>query len=246
MQFGPWSFRPALWPTIATLLMLPLLIALGFWQLDRGNQKQQVMQAFEKNAQGKPEILTARQIQEQDQQSLLWHKVQIKGQFDTTHQFLLDNQPMDFKMGYYVYTPFGLDDSTTHILINRGWIAANPDRKILPDVKLPTEKLFIIGTVKQPQGTGLVLSEDLIEKLPNGLNRIQQVKLDQIEELAGVKLQPYIVRLNKESPAGYTRNWPPPGSGKEKHYAYAFQWFAMALAVFIIYIVVNTKKPKKI
>jgi surfeit locus 1 family protein len=226
--------------------MLPLLIAMGFWQLDRGNQKQQVMQAFEKNAQGKPEIFTARQIQEHDLQSLLWHKVQLKGQFDNAHQFLLDNQPMGFKMGYYIYTPFRLDESSTYILINRGWVTANPDRKILPEIKLPTEKLSIIGTVKQPQGTGMVLSEDLVEKLPNGLIRIQQVKLEQIGELAGVELQPYIVRLNEASPAGYMRNWPLPGFGKEKHYAYAFQWFAMALAVMIIYIVVNTKKSKKI
>ena len=34
-----WKFRPGLWPTVATLILLALFVRLGFWQLDRADQK---------------------------------------------------------------------------------------------------------------------------------------------------------------------------------------------------------------
>ena len=35
MRFGNYKFSPGLWPTLATLLLLPLLTGLGIWQLER-------------------------------------------------------------------------------------------------------------------------------------------------------------------------------------------------------------------
>lgn len=40
-------------------------------------------------------------------------------------------------------------------------------------------------------------------------------------------------------------NWQPAASGPEKHYGYAFQWFAMAAALTILFIVVNLSKSER-
>jgi surfeit locus 1 family protein len=43
---------------------------------------------------------------------------------------------------------------------------------------------------------------------------------------------PYVLLLNTDEEDGYVRRWKPPDSGTSTHYGYAFQWFAMALALF--------------
>ncbi|MGB2972191.1 MAG: SURF1 family cytochrome oxidase biogenesis protein, partial [Candidatus Competibacter sp.] len=46
LQLGDWLFQPG-WPsTLATLLLLPLLLGLGFWQSDRARQKAELQTAF--------------------------------------------------------------------------------------------------------------------------------------------------------------------------------------------------------
>ncbi len=244
MQSGSWSFRPALWPSLATLISFPLLLSLGFWQLDRAAEKEQIMENFEVSFNGAPTDLNLEPSNLDDPAFMQWRKIKVTGTFESEHQFLLDNQPMNFKTGYLVFTPFKLKNESTRILINRGWVPSNPDRRILPTVSVSEESLTISGTAKQPPFSGIALSEDLSENLANGLIRIQQVDLEKIESTTEQKFLPYIVRLDKEDPQGYQRDWVLPGSGAEKHYGYAFQWFAMAAALLIIYFVVNFKRKR--
>ena len=244
MQSGSWNFRPALWPSLATLISFPLLLSLGFWQLDRAAEKEQVMQKFEANFSSTPVDLNMNLPDLNDHAAMQWRNITVSGNFESTHQFLLDNQPMNFKTGYLVFTPFKLKDKPTRVLINRGWVPANPDRRILPDVSVSKESLTISGTAKKPPFSGVVLSEDLSENLENGLIRIQQVDLEKIATTTGETFLPYIVRLDIDDSQGYQRDWVLPGSGAEKHYGYAFQWFAMAAALIIIYFVVNFKRKR--
>ena len=56
------------------------------------------------------------------------------------------------------------------------------------------------------------------------------------------KLLPYIVRLSPESKQGYIRKWKVRDSGENIHIGYAYQWFAFAITLFVIYFVMNIKK----
>jgi surfeit locus 1 family protein len=38
------------------------------------------------------------------------------------------------------------------------------------------------------------------------------------------------------------RNWAPPGFPPMRHIGYAVQWFALALTLFVIYVVTNTRR----
>ena len=58
-------------------------------------------------------------------------------------------------------------------------------------------------------------------------------------------LYPYIIRLSPESNHGYIRNWQLQNSGENVHVGYAFQWFAFAATLFVIYFVMNIKKKVK-
>ena len=101
----------------------------------------------------------------------------------------------------------------------------------------PTNKAII----KEIPKTGLLLKELPPEEMKNGFYRVQRIDLAELEELTSTKLLPYVIRLSPESEHGYYRKWPLPGSGEDKHNGYAFQWFAFATVLFIIYFLLNIK-----
>ena len=39
MRVGKWQFDPSLWPSLATLVLLVVLVLLGMWQLRRAEYK---------------------------------------------------------------------------------------------------------------------------------------------------------------------------------------------------------------
>jgi surfeit locus 1 family protein len=64
-----------------------------------------------------------------------------------------------------------------------------------------------------------------------------------MQEYSG-KLVPYELRLAAEAPSGFARQWPEPGSGHERHLGYAWQWFAMAATVAVLYLLLNLRREE--
>ena len=60
--------------------------------------------------------------------------------------------------------------------------------------------------------------------------RVQQIELDKFSQLISKKLLPFVVYLDKNDPVGFKKNWQPIVMPPEKHRAYAFQWFSLAVA----------------
>jgi surfeit locus 1 family protein len=54
-----------------------------------------------------------------------------------------------------------------------------------------------------------------------------------------------LVLLDPDQPDGYVRNWAPPGFPPMRHIGYAVQWFGLALALAVIYVVTNFKRAPK-
>jgi len=58
------------------------------------------------------------------------------------------------------------------------------------------------------------------------------------------ELAPVSVLLDAGAEDGYLRRWRPIEFGPDRHIGYAVQWFALALTLLIIYIVVNFRRSK--
>ena len=63
--------------------------------------------------------------------------------------------------------------------------------------------------------------------------------------MINVKLWPYILLQEPEQNSKLIRDWKIVVSPPEKNISYAVQWFSLALALIIIFIVVNAKKIKR-
>ena len=243
MQIGAWQFTPNLWPSVATLVILPVLLALGFWQLDRADQKRTIHTEFLQHQADEIIDLNSAHSLRVNKNEMMWRNVKVSGQFETSMQVLLDNQVVNSVAGYYVYTPFQLMNEDAWVLVNRGWLAAGNDRNVSPDFgEVENTDTEITGVAKDVPLTGILLGDEKIEQMSEDVFRVQRINLQEIEELVEHDLLPYVIRLHAGSANGYHRNWRLPGSGEERHLGYAFQWFAMAAVLLIIYIVVNLKK----
>src|SRR5687768_2143218 len=102
-----YSFRPRAWPLALGALGCAAGIALGNWQSGRAEEKR-----------------TAARVE----------RVVVRGQFLHQHTLLLDNRLRQGRPGYEVLTPLALEDGRTHVLVNRGWVAAGASRDTPPAV----------------------------------------------------------------------------------------------------------------
>jgi surfeit locus 1 family protein len=249
LHIGKYRFKPKLIPTMATIILVPFLISLGLWQLDRAEQKKQIDNGV-KASQAK-EALNLNSISTTvtsfDFSKELYRTASLKGVYDNQHQYLLDNRTYKGRAGFHVLTPFILSGTKQGVLINRGWIAYQGTRENIPDINVTTENLQIKGVMKQ-QTRAIVLKEmsdtDKFNRQPYP-KLVQSIQLNKLANDLGIKLLPLIIELNKADKTGFSRDWQPYYGSIDKHNAYALQWFVMAAILLFLYIKLNTKKSTK-
>lgn len=221
-------------PTLVFLMLLPLLLALGFWQLDRAEQKRALL---EQQKQG----LTAEAVRlspamAEPPAALKYKRVEAQGRYDADHQFLLDNRISDGKVGYFVLTPFILKGSDKAVLINRGWVPANPDRAKLPDLRMQQMPTDVKGRINSFPSVGIKLAGAEIPAA-GWPSTVQVANSDILSGRLGYPLFQFQIELDKDQPEGYRREWRssavmPPA----QHVAYATQWFALAFLLTMLFV----------
>lgn len=231
-----YCFSPRWLPTLATLLVLPLLISLGVWQLHRAAEKRVLQDYYQARAQAAPIDINHLSTIQKD---LQFYSVMMTGHFDNAHTFLLDNKFYQHKVGYQVITPFMVKDNNKVVLINRGWIPQGNDRQQLPEILGVKGEVVLRGIVSVPEKT-FTLGHD-----NNNLiwpKRVEDINLLVMAKMLQQPVYPFVVLLSTDSPYGFSREWQPFNGKIASHYGYAFQWFALAITLLIIFLAVNTHK----
>ena len=239
-RIGGFEFKPGLWPTLVTLLVLPCLLALGLWQMDRATQKQALMEKYSDRGADQPLLL------ERDTGSseyLHYRPALAKGYYDSTHQFLLDNRTRHGRAGYQVLTPFRIATSGQLVLVNRGWIPQGMTRDELPDIRIDDGIREIEGILYLPPEKTFSLGEGK-ENAPGWPKLLQHVQFDLQQRQLGHALIPAVLLLAPDMSDGFVREWQPAFLSPEKHRGYAFQWFSLAGALILIYLIVNFRRNK--
>jgi len=255
LKIGKFLFSPKLIPTLATIILVPLLASLGLWQLDRADQKREidkgVMQAQAMEALDLNTYVKKGNIKEASFSKDFYRTASLSGHYDTDHQYLLDNRTYKGQAGYHVLTPFLLDDTNQSVLINRGWITYQGTRENIPDITISKNTISIEGVMKK-QGRAIVLNNaNNIEKLETSYPKlIQSIQLSKLSKDLTIKntvekngeLLPIIIELDKADETGFIRDWQPYYGSIDKHNAYALQWFAFSGILLFLFIKLNTKR----
>ena len=239
MRLGAFDFKPTLWPTVVTLLLLPLMTGLGLWQLERADWKQALVDTHEGRARLSPIALRpGAEIGDEAQ----YRRVFARGYYDMEHQLLLDNKTYQGHAGYHVLTPLRLAESDAVVLVNRGWVSLGKSRAELPELPGTDGEVLVDAMVQLPP-MKLFRLADIDEVNAAWPKVVQQVEMGELEQLLGVTLEPLILLLDKDDAFGFIRDWKAVyGVTVDKHRAYAVQWFTLAVVLLLIYISVNSKR----
>lgn len=232
-------WRPSLFSVVLTALGMAAFARLGCWQLDRADQKEALLAQYEE---GQREQIA---ITSQNADSLSrYQRVSVAGRYDPSHQILLDNMPSHAgRPGYRVLTP--MQTSAGWLLIDRGWLPLGATRAELPDISVGEGERNITGTMDALPRAGLQLDSPPIDAnapWPRVLSFPTQLALEQ--QLAN-KLVPGVLLLDASHPDGYERVWEAHlGFKPERHIGYAVQWFALAGAAAVIFILMGFRTRK--
>lgn len=222
-------FAPG-WPLwIFLLAFLPLLIILGFWQLDRAEEKRAMQAQMDANRSAVAETLE--QLQRQPDPS--WRPLYLQGRFDPERIWLLDNRIRGGKAGVEVLQVFDDHASGDSLIVNRGWIPW-PDRRQRPTVATPDQDVQLDAEALPSAELGFTLGQS--GGTSDWPKLISRVDLESMA--AGVErpLLGWTARLKTGSQAAFKLDWPALPMTASKHTAYAVQWFALAIALLALFI----------
>ncbi len=216
--------------TLFALVLVPVFVGLGFWQLQRAEEKALIASDWEQR-QHQP----ARPLLELNGSAgqLAHRKVILEGGFVPGRDFLLDNRVQGGQYGFEVISVLRLLDEPLLVLVNRGWIAGDPGRRRLPDVPMAAgEKQH--GVVYVPPGEAYRLGDE--RRQAEWPQLILSLDIAWMEQVLGEPVYPFTIRLDADSPAALSVDWPLINITPEKHTGYAVQWFTMAVALFIAWL----------
>ncbi len=236
MQIKPseTSYKFSILSVILYAFFLILLVSLGFWQLGRANEKRSFLKK-QQQAQTK-DAVELESVLDNGLETYRYRQIALTGVYDSQHQFLLDNQILKGKVGYFVLTPFIIDKTNISVLINRGWLPLNKDRRVLPDIAISTLPQHLTGKLNQFPSVGILLKGAEIPTI-DWPSVVQVVNTQVLSKKLAYSLLPFQIELDPAMSGGYSREWKeikimPP----EQHIAYAVQWFGLAFTLTLLFL----------
>ena len=218
-------------PYLLASVFIYCFASLGFWQLDRAEEKIAI-QAY---------VASDEYWHINNKTDFKLHrKIKVQGKYINNKQIILDNIIRNEQLGRMIITPFEINDSLPWLLVNRGWIKKNTTKEIPVDIKKDGGQVIIKGLLGNLPKIGIRDSEafknqsswPIIGNYPS---------ISEIEDALNQKTLPYILLLNPEEDNGYIRRWEPTISSPSINYGYAVQWFLMSFAS-LIFLIVRIKK----
>lgn len=223
--------------SLLTLFFIVLFVRLGFWQLDRATEKKQLFATFASRTQTTP--LSVAEL-ETTTDARFYH-AKLQGKFDNQHIILLDNKTSHGQVGYEIYTPFFAEGLQTPILVDRGFVAGGTTRQILPIIDTIHGSTTIQGILNIPPT--YVSFGSMYEKISWPL-RVEYLHLNNLAKLIYAKNSaffPYILTMEAKDRADYSSEWQATIMTPERHKGYAVQWFALALTLLILSLILNRR-----
>ena len=237
--------------TLSALVVILVGCGAGIWQLNRAEQKIRMSESLASKLQMPTLIANGDSL---SLEQAAERRIIARGRFIPAEAIWLDNRPRPIpgggtgavgQSGFYLMMPLKLDGQEAILWINRGWAPRNNENRIeLPPVNTTDALVTIEGVAFPHPGRVYELGKkgDAVVR-----PRIEQnFDLSLEAQLHGWKQLPFIVRESDSAKKdGLVRNWPSPTNGVDRHYAYAFQWFALAFTGFLFWLINGLMKYRR-
>jgi surfeit locus 1 family protein len=212
------------------------------WQLDRAAQKNALQESLisQRALPVVPAADLARDAATAASQKN--RSVRLQGQWRSEHTVYLENRQMNGQPGFYAVTPLLLDDGTL-VLVQRGWLPRDLlDRTRISAPPAPAGRVVVQGHMAPALAR-------LYEFAGAASGPIRQnLEIAAFARDTGLPLRPLVVVQEEGDPPpqdGLRRQWPQPAADVQKHYGYAFQWFAMSALIIGLYAWFQLIRPQR-
>jgi surfeit locus 1 family protein len=204
--------------------------------MSRAQEKERRQEQLEVLRREPPVTISASDVAEGN---MLYRRVRVTGAFAPEHTIYLDNRLRHHVPGFEIVTPLRIGESDRFVAVNRGWVAGTASRDRLPEVRTPDGQVTVEGTVVPAQRVYQWEQSGAEGKVWLSFS------LDRLRKERGIDLQPILVQQESALDDALERMWERPDTGRDKHLAYAVQWFAMAFAILAIYLVLGFRHHTK-
>lgn len=222
---------------IAALIAVTIGVALGNWQMRRADQKEAIEAKLSARETAPPVVLGSAGISTDD---IEYRRVIAEGDFVDHWPVYLENRPYNGTPGFYVLMPLKIRGTDRYVLVARGWLPRDSaDRAKLPSIETPRGTVRIEGVARRNPGQLLQLGQ--ASELRPGVIA-QNLSVEAFAKASGFTMHAFIIEQHADTADGLVRDWPRPSSGIDKHLGYAFQWYALAAAAFIFFVVTGFRR----
>jgi cytochrome oxidase assembly protein ShyY1 len=225
---------------VTVVVLSVAFVMLGRWQYHRHLGKVVRNQQIDENYTAAPVPLS--QVLAQPDSSLpgtrQWTPVQVTGVYESEHAVAIRNRPLDGNYGYEVVVPLRTATGAA-FLVDRGWVPPGQDVTRPDSVPPPpTGEVTVVARLRP--------GEPPVDETPPP-GQEMRIDLGRIATVAGgaVYRGAYGVLASEQpsvSPAPALL--PRPDEDLGPHLAYAFQWWAGAVAAFVLIGVYLTKEAR--
>ena len=231
MRFAPnWKL------TIFALIFLPLLLALGTWQLRRADEKRAVEAELRAGATADVQVLRA------DAEDAPPHlaRVRVRGRLDTERLVFLDNRTHAGRVGYEIFARLEDAASDGAFLVGLGWLPAPPRRERLPEPRLPAAPVTIHGRLLKERSETPVFGP--VSEGDAWPRRVQRIDPERLEAAFGARLYDWPVIAEAGEPGVQTHVFRALRMTPARHTAYATQWFGLAAVLLLGWIIASVRR----
>jgi len=218
---------------IFAIIFVPITISLGFWQLDRAQEKKEIIANYDKLLTSEPISLNTKSTYKN------WQPVTTMGRFTDTVIFE-DNAILSGRAGFKIYHLFENGDGS-YVFVHRGFIERNMIKNNLPLIDTPKGKQSIKGSILIKQDNSFV--QDIEE---SDARIIQEFDIERLINkfpiLKDRYLHPFLFNLDIRDKNKFLAIEKPVNMAASKHIGYAIQWFGLCIALIILTIYAYRRK----
>ena len=236
MSTSAFTFRPAWWAVLLTLLLAGGMVAAGLWQYGRGVQKQALQADRSRSTAAAAQALSEDSSTPARGQS---RRVRLQGRYLPELAVLLDNQPHQGKPGVHAWAAVELADGR-RLIVDRGWLplgaAVPPPPEGLQDIEGQWKSLPQPGMRLGAATSHCESPRPLLVNYPD---------LAAVRCLFGATVLDGLLELAGTMPGGFERDWAASGANEippSRHFGYAAQWWLFAATLIALFIKINLKK----
>lgn len=209
--------------------MAALFVRLGFWQLDRLEQRRARNAALEGALTLPPIVLDSAAVRavDADPARFVNRRVVVRGAY-LPDDLLLRGRAFAGRPGVHVVTPLAIDGVPRTVLVNRGWVPS-------PDGATADTKPFAEPGARSIEGIfqAVPVTENGGQPSPSQTGALTYRRLD-LETLRGRVRPPILPLYVQQLPGPDSLSAPPPRRvslpplSEGSHLSYAVQWFSFA------------------